>query len=320
MLHMCGNINRIILGDALTELKKLPDAFIDVCVTSPPYWNQRWYGEDPKIIGNESTVSHYVNNLIDVFSEVKRVLKSSGSCFVVISDKFNNRGHTATEKGFVKYSDRSIPHGSLCNIPSRFALAMTDRLGFVLKNDVIWEKPNGFPNGAAARRRFSVNYEHVLLFVKDGGKYYFQTRYEPYETDPSRWKNNKGPKMGGKKAAEYGSSIYSGKNWVPDNRGRIQRCIWKINTQKQRGKFYAAYPEKLVDIAINACCPENGIILDPFLGSGTTALVALKSNKKYIGIELSKEYVKISNKRLEPFFHHVTEKNKNNSLITNFFA
>src|SRR5689334_3189138 len=84
-----NNINQIILGDALTELKKLPDSVIDVCVTSPPYWNQRWYGEDSNVIGNESTVSEYVDNLIKIFGEVKRVLKDSGSCYVVISDKFN---------------------------------------------------------------------------------------------------------------------------------------------------------------------------------------------------------------------------------------
>jgi DNA modification methylase len=152
-----------------------------------------------------------------------------------------------------------------------------------------------------ARRRFSINYEHVFFFVKDKRKYYFQTQYEPYETDLSRWKNNQGPRMGGKKAAEYGSSIYSGKNWTPNNCGRIQRSIWRINTQKQRGEFYAAYPEKLVEIAINACCPENGTILDPFLGSGTTALVALKLKRKFIGIELFKKYVEMSYKRVEPF-------------------
>jgi DNA modification methylase len=101
-----------------------------------------------------------------------RVLKKSGSCFVVISDKFNNKG------------DKALPDGSLYCIPSRFALAMTERLGFVLKNDIIWEKPNGFPNGAAARRRFSINYEHVFFFVKDSSDYYFQTQYEPYATDP----------------------------------------------------------------------------------------------------------------------------------------
>ena len=218
----------------------------------------------------------------------------------MISDKFNTGGDTTREKGFVKYKDRSVPDGSLCNIPSRFALAMTERLGFVLKNDIIWEKPNAFPNGAAARRRFSINYEHVFFFVKDSRDYYFQTQYEPYETDPSEW-NNKGPRIGGKKAADYGSPIYSGKNWVPDERGRIQRSIWKINTQRQRDEFYAAYPEKIVEIAINACSPENGIVVDPFLGSGTTALVALKLKRKFIGIELFKKYVEMSYKRMEPF-------------------
>jgi DNA modification methylase len=293
-----NNINQIVHGDALSELKKLPNNIMDLCVTSPPYWNQRRYGDDPHVIGNESTVLDYIDNLIEIFGEVRRVLKKSGSCFVVISDKFNTGGDTTREKGFVKYKDRSIPDGSLCNIPSRFALAMTERLGFVLKNDIIWEKPNGFPNGAAARRRFSINYEHVFFFVKDSRDYYFQTQYEPYATDPSEW-NNKGPRIGGKKAEEYGSSVYSGKHWLPDKRGRIKRSIWKINTQKQRGKFYAAYPEKLVEITINACCPEDGMILDPFLGSGTTALVASKLKRKFIGIELLRKNVEMSYKRME---------------------
>jgi DNA modification methylase len=258
------------------------------------------YGDDAHVVGNESIVSEYIDKLIEIFAEVKRALKNSGSCFVVISDKFNNRGDKTRERGFVKYSDRSIPDGSLCNIPSRFAVAMTERLRFVLKNDIIWEKPNGFPNGAAARRRFSINYEHVFFFVKDSRDYYFQTQYEPYATDPSEW-NNKGPKIGGRKAAEYGSSVYSGKHWLPDKHGRIKRSIWRINTQKHSDKFYAAYPEKLVEIAINACCPENGITLDPFLESGTTALVALKLKRKFIGIELFKKYVEMSYKRVEPF-------------------
>jgi|GEM_PF-93741 DNA modification methylase len=296
------NINKIIHGDALTELKKLPDAFIDLCVTSPPYWNQRSYGEDPDMVGNESTVSEYIDKLTEIFSEVKRVLKSSGSCYVVISDKFNNKGE------LVKCQDSFIPSGSLCNIPSRYAIAMTDRLGFVLKNDIIWSKPNGFPNGAAAKRRFSVNYEHILFFVKDSRNYYFKTQYEPYMSDPSKW-NDKGPRFGGKKAPGYGSSTYSGKRWVPNNRGRIRRCVWEINTQKQRQKFYAAYPEKLVEICTNACCPTEGIILDPFLGSGTTSLVALKLNRKFIGIELSKEYIQISYKRLEPYLHSLISGN-----------
>jgi len=241
---------------------------IDLCVTSPPYWKQRSYGEDLKIIGNESKVSEYIDKLIEIFSEVKRVLTPSGSCFVVISDKFNNKG------GFVRCQDRSIPSNSLCNIPSRFAIAMTERLGFVLKNDIIWSKPNGFPNGAAARRRFSINYEHILFFVKDSRDYYFRTQYENYVSDPSQWNNN-GPRFGGRKAQGYGSSTYSAKRWVPDGRGRIMRCTWEINTQKQRQKFYAAFPEKLVETCIHACCPNGGIVLDPFLGSGTTALVAL---------------------------------------------
>ena len=136
-------------------------------------------------------VSDYIDNLIEIFAEVKRVLKKSGSCFVVISDKFNNGREEDTrrrtkEKGFVKYKDKSIPNCSLCNVSSRFAIEMTDKLGFIQKNDIIWEKPNGFPNGRAALRRFSINYEHVFFFVKDESEYYFQTQYEPYESDPSK--------------------------------------------------------------------------------------------------------------------------------------
>src|SRR5205823_12273529 len=101
---------------------------------------------------------------------------------------------------------------------------MTDRLGFVQKDDIRAEKPNGFPNGAAARRRFSINYEHVFFFVKDTQYYYFQTQYEPYKTDPSEW-NNKGPRLGGRKAAGYGSAVYSGKIWNPNKCGKIKRSI-----------------------------------------------------------------------------------------------
>ena len=104
-------INKIIEGDALSSLKCLSENSIDLIITSPPYWNQRAYGQDPKIIGNESTVAGYIDNLIEIFAEGKRVLKKSGSCFIVISDKFNNgrREHTirtkqGSETDFVKYT------------------------------------------------------------------------------------------------------------------------------------------------------------------------------------------------------------------------
>jgi DNA modification methylase len=226
----------------------------------------------------------------------------------VLSDKFNNGGgdtkRRRKEKGFVKYRDRIIPDCSLSNIPSRFAIAMTDRLRFIQKNEIIWGKPNGFPNGAAARRRFFINYEHVLFYVKIKVNTIFRHSMN-LTTDPSEWNNNKGPRLGGRKAAGYGSAVYSGKYWVPNICGKIKRSIWEINTQKQRDKFYAAYLEKLVEIPINACCPPEygSIVLDPFLGSGTTALVASKLNRKFIGIELCKEYVQMSHKRLEPYLH-----------------
>jgi len=143
---------------------------------------------------------------------------------------------------------------------------------------------------------------NMFFFVKDTQYYYFQTQYEPYRTDPSEG-DNKGPRLGGSKASGYGPAVYSGKYWVPNICGKIKRSIWEINTQKQKDKFYAAYAQKLIEG--HQCQLSSGrcsIVLDPFLGSNITALVASKLNRKYIRIELCKEYVEMSYKRLEPWF------------------
>jgi len=179
----------------------------------------------------------------------------------------------------------------LCQIPARFAIEMCNR-GWTLRNRIIWHKPNCMPS--SAKDRFTVDFEEILFFVKSKN-YWFQTQREPHK-DASlmrvrgKWNGHREP-----------MSSYQGMNIekMCHPEGRNKRCVWTINTQPFSGAHFAVYPTKLIQTPIKAGCAPNGIVLDPFIGSGTTALVALQCKRRFIGFELNPKYVEIANKRLE---------------------
>jgi DNA modification methylase len=292
---------RIINGDCLEVLKTLPDESIDCVVTSPPYWALRDYGCEGQL-GLEPTFQEYIDKLCNIFDEVKRVLKKEGTCWVNIGDTYSSG-----TKGSGCPSDKQLPNkGSryevrkldselqdkcLCQIPSRFAIEMTNR-GWILRNEIIWHKPNCMPS--SAEDRFTVDFEKVFFFVKSK-KYYFEQILEPYESEPSD-----SDKKRNKSSEKYeGTGLYSeGERDYYSKGGRNKRTVWSITTKGFSEAHFATYPESLVEPMIKSGCPLGGIVLDPFSGSGTTGRVAIDNGKDYIGIELNEEYIKIQERRL----------------------
>jgi site-specific DNA-methyltransferase (adenine-specific) len=173
---------------------------------------------------------------------------------------------------------------------------------WILRNVVVWHKPNCMPS--SAKDRFTVDFETIFFFTKNR-KYYFEQQFEPW-TDKNKHDIER---------ALYGHKQYEGK-WKNTNgkgsfalseskivgnpsRGRNKRCVWKIATQSFPDAHFAVFPEKLVETPIRAGCPENGVVLDPFIGSGTTAVVARKLGRNFIGIDVSKKYCEMARKRIK---------------------
>ena len=310
------NENKIICGDALETLKNFPDESINCSITSPPYYGLRDYHKKEQI-GREKTVEEYLDRLINVFREVRRVLKKDGTCFIVIGDSYAG---TSSKK---EQRDPKYPKGrngqnpsitqkvlgykskDLMGIPWRLAFALRED-GWYLRSDIIWHKENAMPE--ACKDRPTRSYEHIFLLSKSPRYYYdYDSLAEPMkEVSKKRYvrgrsKENKylNENSGAKiqkinEARGYGQ--YKGDN-IPQFRNK--RDIWTINTTSFRGNHYAAFPPKLAEICMIAGCPKGGIILDPFIGSGTVGLIALLHNRKYIGIELNEEYVNLTKKRIE---------------------
>jgi DNA modification methylase len=309
-------VNKIYNGNSLDVLKTLPDNTIDCCITSPPYWGLRDYGHDEQL-GSEKHFKDFVNNLCNVFDEVKRVLKPSGTCFVNLGDSFSsdtkgtggpsdkqlsNKGSRYEAKKF----DTEIPNKCLCLVPERFAIEMIDR-GWTLRNQIIWHKPNQMPSSATDR--FTVDFEKIFFFVKNPVGYYFEQQLEPALTNENRPNgverdriydyNSKQKIITGRtsKNGQGNGELANGKRFG-DTGIRNVRTTWSVNTEPNSEAHFATYPQRLVERMLKSGCPESGIVLDPFFGSGTTGIYALKAGRKYVGIELNPEYVKIAENRL----------------------
>lgn len=304
-------VNKIYNENCLEGLRNIPENSIDCCVTSPPYWGLRDYGHEDQL-GSEEHFNDFVNNLCNVFNEVQRVLKPTGTCFINLGDTYAGSGSGTTKNADVsKYVESSkqvyvLPNGtsrasqfrgtamnkSLCMIPERFAIQMIDN-GWCLRNQIIWHKPNQMPSSVTDR--FTVDYEKIFFFVKNPIGYYFEQQLEPYESKPQK------PINKNKQNCNQGMNIdrfSSGERDYYSKGGRNTRAVWSINTQPFSRAHFATYPERLVERMIKAGSPEGGLILDPFIGSGTTAVVSRKMKRNYIGFELNKDYIKIAQDRI----------------------
>lgn len=307
----------IINNDALTALKTLDSESVDLVVTSPPYYGLRNYGVENQL-GLEKTPQEYINKLMGIFIECKRVLKKTGSLWVNIGDTYSGSGGAGGDynKGGLKEGQprykqakqiTTISPKSLIGIPERFVIAMTDAGGWVRRNTVVWYKPNCMPS--SAKDRFTNDFEYFYFFTKSQ-KYYFETQYEPLSFESiKRFKRGISSKhkwidgAEGQTKHSMSQSRQHDKNREHPQKdiGRLKRCVWSITTQPFKGAHFAVFPEKLIETPIKSCCPLNGFVLDPFCGSGTTLLVAKKLGRRGIGIELNPEYIEIAKTRLQAY-------------------
>ncbi|MDB4421044.1 site-specific DNA-methyltransferase [Pseudomonadales bacterium] len=278
-------VNKIFTGDSLASLKALPKNSIDCIVTSPPYYGQRDYGMDGQI-GNESKLEEYIENLVNIFNECKRVLKNSGSLWLNLGDKYNK--------------------GNLMGMPWRVALALQDE-GWILRNDIIWHKPNAMPH--SAKNRLTTDHEYIFFFTKKAKDYYYDQDAirEEHKTFSEDSKMKGGRNHFGKNGGTPEKGKNSGNSNLHDGRwdqafhpnGRNKRTVWNVPLSKFRGAHFAVFPERLIEPCILAGCPKNGIVLDPFFGAGTTGFVASQQGRKYVGLELNPEYAEIAENRLK---------------------
>ena len=311
-------INKIICGDSLSTLKTFESESVDCVITSPPYYGLRDYGFTEQT-GLEPTYQEYITRLCDVFDEVKRVLKKEGTCFVNLGDTYNGSksGHTdnknkkANSTTFQKNKDRNIQPKSLMMIPERFAMEMIER-GWVLRNKIPWIKPNAMPE--SVEDMWKKAHEYIFFFVKSQ-KYYFDLdaiRTKHKDVSIKRAEYEQGRNALGQNASSIGekySKDKSDKYGMParqvklNEKGAVPPDYFIVNTNCSSGdtvvEHYATYPQSLIYPLVVAGCPKSGIILDPFNGSGTTCITAIKQSRNYIGIDMSEDYCKIANERIK---------------------
>lgn len=256
----------IIESDAILALQKLPSDSVQCIVTSPPYWGLRDYGIKGQI-GLEETLQQYINKLVSVFSEAKRVLRDDGVFWLNIGDGYTsgNRGYRAPDK---KNPARAMsvrpntPEGlkakDLLGIPWRLALALQAD-GWYLRSDIIWNKPNAMPE--SVKDRPTRSHEYVFMLTKKE-KYYYD--YQAIREE----KHNK-------------------------------RTVWNVNTVPFVEAHFATFPPALITPCVLASTRECDFVLDPFFGSGTVGVVCQEFGRRFIGIELNDEYVRIAKKRLD---------------------
>lgn len=273
----------ILNGDCLQILKTIPDNSIECCVTSPPYYGLRDYGCEGQI-GLETTPEEYIGKLVDVFREVYRVLKEDGVLWLNVGDSYAG-------------NSKGIKRKELLGIPWRVAFALRQE-GWYLRQDIIWHKPNAMPE--SVKDRCTKSHEYLFLMSKSE-RYYFDQEAikEPcVSNDKSSPRGSRGtftPNSGRRNATV--SDVNS--NALYDKGMRNRRSVWNIPTQGYRGAHFATFPEKLAEPCVLSGTKRGGTVIDPFSGSATTGVVAIRNDRNYIGIEINPEYVKLSIDRLE---------------------
>ena len=277
-------INRVTCGDALQTCQKLPRHCVDVVVTSPPYFRQRDYGSKRQI-GQEASPETYVQRLAELFSELKRVVKPSGSAWVVIGDKYVG--------------------GEQLGMPWRVCLAIKET-GWKLRSDCIWHKPNAMPS--SGKTPPTTDHEYIFFFSNSDDYHYDADAIrEPHVTFSEKSRMKGGRKHFGVRGGTPESGKNGGDNNLHDGRwdqafhpkGRNKRTVWSIPLSKFREAHFAVFPESLVSTCIKASCPEKGVVLDPFSGAGTTAVSAKKLQRNFIAIDCVGEFCRLARKRIE---------------------
>jgi DNA modification methylase len=300
-------INKIIHSNCLTGLQGLPDKSVHCCVTSPPYYGLRDYGIDEQI-GLEETPEKYIESLVQVFTEVKRVLRDDGTLWLNIGDSYfgggrgdmstnkTNEKHLSIEAAKPKWTFSGYKPKDLIGIPWMLAFALRSS-GWYLRQDIIWHKPNPMPESVTDR--CTKAHEYIFLLSKSAKYYYDHEAIKENSVDPASYKP-RSPRSEDKRAGDkfFATKVGGNANGMVYEE-RNKRSVWTVTTKPFSDAHFATFPEDLIVDCIKAGCPEGGIVLDPFMGAGTTALVARKLNRNYIGFELNADYIKIADKRLD---------------------
>ena len=292
----------IKVGDVLAKIAEIESGTVDTCVTSPPYWGLRDYNNDGQI-GLEEDPNEYVAKMVEVFREVKRVLKDDGTLWLNIGDSYSGSGKGPAGNLGKKHNERHledktgglVPEGTkpkdLVGIPWMLAFALRAD-GWYLRQDIIWAKPNPMPE--SVKDRCTKSHEYVFLLSKSN-KYYFDS--EAIKEDgviPAGTKGAKGSveRQGipGVNARPPVYKIYDGK--------RNKRDVWFVKTKPFPGAHFAVMPEELVEPCVLAGSRVGGLVLDPFAGSGTVGVVSLRHERNFVGIELNPDYATIARERI----------------------
>lgn len=331
-LYFETEMGKLYQGDCLDVMKTLPGESINCGITSPPYWGHRDYGVKGQL-GLEETLEEYVEKMVGVFRKFKRILKKDGTLWLNLGDKYNSGSPGARDsERWPKQSMnnhrqkksvlRSLKHKDMLGIPWRVAFALQAD-GWYLRQDIIWHKPNPMPESVTDR--CTKSHEYIFLLSKTS-KYYFDNEAikEPCSQNThakiSKEKIYKIKQMRLIGNTSIGSKHTSSKTHkidrkVKQNTGyenavclpvetRNKRSVWTVATKSFKGAHFATFPPDLILPCVLAGCPENGVIMDMFFGAGTTGLMAIKNNRKFLGVELSEEYCKISKFRLEKAQRH----------------
>ena len=311
---------QILHGDAVAMLRTLNDGTVNTCVTSPPYFGLRDYGVAGQI-GLEPTPDQYVSKMVEVFREVRRVLRDDGTLWLNLGDSYGSTGGNIYEcSGTPELANGGInfvrPGGdqrpkNLLGIPWRVAFALQAD-GWYLRQDIIWHKPNPMPE--SVRDRCTKAHEYIFLLAKSE-RYHFDSEAMKEEAITGHNGSNfhtgktgehqlgrasKQPRFGGVKYGESDDPKYatkSGNEYKPTGT-RNRRSVWSVATRPYKGAHFATYPPELIRPCVLAGCPVGGLVLDPFNGSGTTGAVAVSEGRNYVGIELNAEYIKLAHERI----------------------
>ncbi len=320
--------HKFYIGDSLTIIKSLPSESVNCCVTSPPYWGLRDYGVDGQL-GLEKTPEEYVTKLVEVFREIKRVLRGDGTIWLNLGDSYAGSGKgIGSNHGKAVFTDENIQKTDwrqldmkpkdLVGIPWRVAFALQAD-GWYLRSDIIWHKLNPMPESVTDRPTKA--HEYIFLLSKKERYYYdYEAILEPAgewgERDRTNCKYNqegipikggphhglKGKPKSGNKERKYGSVVNSpndhmGRSVPWEGEARNKRTVWTVATEPFPEAHFATYPTALIEPCILAGCPVGGTVLDPFGGSGTTTWVANKHGRNSIYIDLNPEYLQIALRR-----------------------
>ncbi|MCP5244843.1 MAG: site-specific DNA-methyltransferase [Burkholderiales bacterium] len=291
---------KIIIGDCVESLKSMDDGIVQTCVTSPPYFGLRDYGVDGQI-GLEKNPSDYVNKLVDVFREVKRVLRDDGTVWLNIGDSYSavSSGNNGYKDGRRNRSERKaagvvggIRPKNLLGIPWRVAFALQDD-GWYLRQDIIWHKPNPMPE--SVKDRCTKAHEYIFLFSKSP-RYYFDS---DSIKEPSKYPNdNRKARQKEETYKDMFSEIGQKLSAInPKNPKtypfRNKRSVWTISTRPYKNAHFATFPIDLIEPCILAGSKPGDLVLDTFAGSGTVGQAALKHGRKSILCELNPDYERL---------------------------